>query len=47
MSYRTMVVSMKRLYNKGKITKEDLKERVVNSVITEEEYGYITGEVYA
>ena len=51
MSYRTLVVSMKRLYKKGKITKEDLQSRVKtednpNGTISAEEYNYITGEDY-
>lgn len=43
---RTMVKSMKRLYDAGKVTKEQIKERVVNETISEEEYEYITGEAY-
>lgn len=43
---RTMVKSMKRLYDAGKVTKEQMKERVVNKTISAEEYEYITGEAY-
>lgn len=42
----TLVKSLKRLYEKGRLTKEQIEERVVNGTITEEEYEYITGEEY-
>ena len=42
----TLVKSMKRLYDAGKVTKEQVKERVTNETITSEEYEYITGEMY-
>ena len=38
---RTLVKSMKRLYDAGKVTKEQ-----VNETISAEEYEYITGEAY-
>ena len=41
-----VVDSFKRLYEKEKLTTEQLKERVVKEVITTEEYAYITGEAY-
>ncbi len=44
---RMVVESFKRLYNKGTLTKEQVKERVTNKKITEDEYEYITGEEYA
>lgn len=44
---RMVVESFKRLYNKGTLTKEQVKERVANGKITEDEYTYITGEEYA
>lgn len=41
---RTLVESFKRLYKKGKLTKEQLVSRVEKGEITPEEYKYITGE---
>lgn len=41
-----LVESLKRLYTKGTLTKEQIKERVVKKTITPEEYEYITGEKY-
>lgn len=43
----TFAVVLKRLYSKGEVTKEQVKERVVSGRITEEDYKYITGEEYA
>lgn len=43
---RIMVESFKRLYNRGKITKEQVRERVEKGLISKEEYVYITGELY-
>lgn len=37
---------MKRLYQDGKITKDDVAERVKTGKITKEDYEYITGETY-
>lgn len=37
---------MKRLYRDGKITKEDVAERVKSWKISKEDYEYITGEKY-
>lgn len=42
-----LIESFKRLYKAGKITKEQLNDRVKSGVITEEDYSYITGEAYA
>lgn len=42
-----LVESLKRLYNAGKVTKKQLKDRVKSGVITEDEYEYITGEKYS
>jgi hypothetical protein len=39
--------SLKRLYNQGKITKEQVAERVKSGKISEADYEYITGESYA
>ena len=41
-----LVESMKRLYQDGKITKENVSARVKYGKITEDEYEYITGEAY-
>ena len=41
-----LVNSLKRLYEKGTLTLEQMKERVTKGTITTEEYEYITGEVY-
>ncbi len=42
----TLIESLKRLYNRGKLTKEQIRERVEKGTITEDEYKYITGEDY-
>ena len=44
---RALVNSLKRLYEAGKLTKEQLKERVEKGTINETEYEEITGEDYA
>ena len=43
---RILVESLKRLYSKGKLTKEQIADRVEKGTITAEEYAYITGEPY-
>jgi len=43
---RTVVESFKRLYNSGKLTREQIEERVDSGKISAEEYEYITGEVH-
>jgi phage uncharacterized protein, XkdX family len=43
---RVMVGSVKRLYERGNLTKEQVAERVEKENISVEEYEYITGEVY-
>jgi uncharacterized XkdX family phage protein len=43
---RTLVDSLKRLYNTGRITKEQIAERVYKGSITTDEYEEITGEKY-
>lgn len=40
---RILIESLKRMYENGKITKEQLQKRVEKNVITIEEYNYITG----
>lgn len=37
---------LKRLYDRGKVTKDGLRQSVIDGVITAEEYAEITGEVY-
>lgn len=44
---RIMVESFKRLYNDSRLSKEQIAERVQTGKINEEEFKYITGEVYA
>lgn len=43
---RIMVDSFKRLYQKGILTKQQMRDRVENGRISREEYVYITGELY-
>lgn len=43
---RALVNSLKRLYEAGKLTKEQLVERVEKGTIDEAEYKEITGETY-
>lgn len=43
---RMVVESFKRLHDAGKLTKEQIVQRVSTGVIDAEEYEYITGEVY-
>ena len=43
---RILVESMKRLYSRKKITKEQIAERVANGHISADEYEYITGEKF-
>lgn len=42
-----LVTSLKRLYSTGKLTKEQVAERVEKGTITAEDYQTITGEAYA
>lgn len=42
---RILVESLKRLYDTGRVTKEELLERVANGKITQEEYNYITSQL--
>ena len=44
---RTLVESLKRLYTKGRLTQEQVAERVTKGSISAEEYEYITGETYS
>lgn len=43
---RIMVESFKRLYGKGRITKEQVRARVTKGLISKEEYVYITEELF-
>ena len=40
---RVLIESLKRLYEAGKITKDQLLSRYESGSITREEYDYITG----
>lgn len=44
---RTLVESLKRLYSKGRLTIEQVAERVTKGSISADEYQYITGEEYS
>ena len=41
---RTLVESLKRLYEASRINKEKLLDMVIRKTITQEEYNYITGQ---
>lgn len=43
---RTLVESLKRLYEKSKLTREQVEERVAKGSISADEFKYITGEEY-
>ena len=42
----TLVESLKRLYDRNRLTLEQVGERVSKGTISEAEYKYITGQVY-
>lgn len=44
---RTLVESLKRLYEKDRLTKEQVAERVTKGSISADEYQYIIGEEYS
>lgn len=44
---RTLVKSLKRLYEKEKITLDQVRTRVDKGSISEKEYELITGELFA
>ena len=44
---RTLVESLKRLYEKDRLTKEQVAERVTKGSISADEYQHITGEEYS
>ena len=41
---RILVESLKRLYESGRVTKEQLNKRVEKGIISHQEYDYIVGE---
>lgn len=41
---KMLVESLKRMYKKGTLTKEQIAERVAKGSISADEYEYITGE---
>lgn len=41
---KMLVESLKRMYKKGTLTKEQIAERVTKGSISADEYEYITGE---
>lgn len=43
---RTLVKSLKRLYDAGRLSNEQIAERLESGSISKEEYQYITGEAY-
>ena len=42
---RILVESLKRLYESGRVTKDELLHRVASGKISEEEYQYITSQL--
>lgn len=46
MASSTLVKSLTRLYENGKLSKEQIAERVEKGTITPDDYEQITGEVY-
>lgn len=42
---RILVESLKRLYESGRVTKEELLDRVAGRKISQEEYEYITSQL--
>ena len=41
---RILVESLKRLYESGRVTKDQLSKRVGKGIISQKEYDYIVGE---
>ena len=41
---KMLVESLKRMYKRGTLTKEQISERVAKGSISADEYEYITGE---
>lgn len=46
MAVTTLVKSLKRLYESGRLTKEQIAQRVEKGTIDTEDYEYITEEAY-
>lgn len=46
MANQTLLDSLKRLYKSGRLTKDQIKARVVKGTIDAAEYEEITGEIY-
>lgn len=46
MAITTLVKSLKRLYESGRLTKEQIVQRVEKGTIDTEDYEYITEETY-
>ena len=44
---KILVESLKRMYKKGTLTKEQISERVAKGSISADEYEYITGEKFS
>ena len=44
---KMLVESLKRMYKKGTLTKEQISERVAKGSISADEYEYITGEKFS
>lgn len=44
---KMLVESLKRMYKKGTLTKEQVAERVARGSISADEYEHITGEKYS
>lgn len=44
---KILVESLKRMYKKGTLTKEQISERVAKGSISADEYDYITGEKFS
>lgn len=41
---RVLIESFKRLYQQGRLTKEQLQDRLIKKTITREEYDYIVSD---
>lgn len=41
---RVLIESFKRLYKAGRLTKEQLQDRLIKKTITREEYDYIVSD---
>lgn len=41
-----LIDSLKRLYEAGRLSKEQVRERVAKGTITEEDYEKVAGEAY-